>query len=144
MDDPELVGGTDAVEDLARRGHGLQRGQGAAVADLPAQVGSVDEVHDDRELPALGHKVVHPHRVGRVEPAQDGALTQEAGDELLVGRQLGAQHLEGEHGPVVGAAAPHLTHGAAADQGIQRVRTTEALGQCPVPCSSCRQPRPRP
>lgn len=106
MDDPGGVRGGESVRHVGDdRDRGL-RGEPALPVEPGAQVGAPDEVHDEGEVVAVHDQVAHRHHVGVIEAEQRGALLHEAPHQLLVGREVLAQQLDGD-GALGPLAQPH-------------------------------------
>ncbi len=131
MDDTGFVDDGQGGQYLADQLDRLGIGQAAMLAEIPAQVDPVDEVHDDREGVALGHDVADLHQVRVVEGEQHPALAQEPVDDLRVVGQLGPQHLHGNQPMVTGTvvdpfASPDLAAGTPSEGFVQDVPGTQS------------------
>ena len=97
------------------------------------QVGAVDQVHDEREQIALDDQVPRTDDVGVGQTEQDGALPQEAHDDVRVARQLLLEDLDRDglaglpgHGRLGArrlplAGPPDGARGAAAQRLLEQV-----------------------
>ncbi len=94
MDDAVGVAGGEGVGDLGgEQGRG-DRGERPVLAQVAVQVGTVDEVHDERQQLALDDQVADPDDVGVGQPEQDGALPQEAHHDVGIARELLLEDLD--------------------------------------------------
>ncbi|GAA3100171.1 hypothetical protein GCM10020254_52010 [Streptomyces goshikiensis] len=127
------VAGGERVRDLGgqqRRGH---RGEGAVLPDVLVQVRAVDQVHDQGQEVALDHEVARAHDVGVRQAQQDGALAQEAHDDVRVLGQLLLEDLDGHGltglagdgrlrtGGLTLAGTPDGARGAASERLLEQV-----------------------
>jgi hypothetical protein len=91
--------GVRGVQRAGHLGHDRQ-GAGQVQAALPPQQGGQVEPfhvpHGDVELPVDLAGIVDRDHVGVVDAGGDHRLAQEAAAEALVGRQVGAEDLEGD------------------------------------------------
>ncbi len=84
VDDAVGVAGGEGVGDLRGEQGGGHRGEGAVLAQIAVQVGAVDEVHDQSQQLTLDDQVTDPDDVRVGQAQQDGALPQEAHDDVRV------------------------------------------------------------
>ena len=126
MDHVEGVGGGEAVQHLDRHRDRFGRGQGSGGVEVGPEVGATDEVGDDRQGVGLDDEVPHRDDVRRRDAHEDPSFLHETGHDVLVGGQLGAEHLGGELLPgVPGGRAADLAHGSPADHLVQEVPVAE-------------------
>ncbi len=90
VDDTGPVCHRQGRQDLRNQIDRLRLREPTALAQVAAQVPTVDEVHHDREGAALGHDVADLHQVRVVQSQQHPAFAQKAVDEGRVLGQLGA------------------------------------------------------
>ncbi len=64
MDDAELMRGAEPGEDVDGCRHRFRRWERPAPSQLAPQVRTLDEIHDDSQVPALGDKIADPHDKG--------------------------------------------------------------------------------
>ena len=130
VDDPGRVRGGQAVGDVRDDRDRRLGGEPALAVQAGAQVGAADEVHDQGEVVAVHDEVADGDHVRVVEAEQRGALLDEAADELLVGREVLAQQLDGDRalGPL---AEPHRA-GAAPPQDL-----VGGVPAADIPCQDC-------
>lgn len=130
MHDPGRVRRRQPVRDV---GHDRDRGLGRQPpfpVEPGAQIRAPHEVHDEREVIAVDDEVPHRHDMRVIEPEQSRALLYEAAHQLLVGREVLAQQLDGD-GPLRSLTEPHRA-GAAPPQNL--------VGGVPapdLPCQDC-------
>ena len=130
VDDSGGVRGGEPVGDVRDdRDRGLG-GEPPLAVEPGAQIGAADEVHDEREVVAVDDEVAYGDDVRVVEAEQGGALLDEAADELLVGREVLAQQLDGD-GPFGPLAQPHRA-GAAPPQDL-----VGGVPAADIPCQDC-------
>ncbi len=130
VDHSGLVGGGQPVGDVRDdRGGGLG-GETALAVQAGAQVGAAYEGHDQGEVVAVHDEVPDGDHLGVVESEQGGALLYEAAHELLVGREVLTEQLDGDRalGPF---AEPHRAGAAAPQDLVGRVPAAD------IPCQDC-------
>lgn len=94
MDDAVGVAGGEGVGDLRGEQSRGNRGERPVFPQVPVQVRSVDEVHDQGQQLALDDQVADPDDVGVGEPEQHRALPQEAHHDVGVARELFLEDLD--------------------------------------------------
>jgi hypothetical protein len=106
VDDPAHVRGMERLGDLGADPRGLARRQRAVLADDRRHVLAVDELHDDVRAGRLLAEVEDRDDV-RVAQRRGGAgLVAEAGQEVRVTTELGAQQLDRDVAIQLGVARP--------------------------------------
>ena len=114
MDHPLGVGGVQGEADLLQDQGGVLHRQRAALPDEGREVLALDELHRD-ELDALGQaEVVDPDHVAVGDLAGEDDLLLEARQHLLVGLELGPDHLQ-RHVPLELEVARLVDRAHAAD-----------------------------
>ncbi len=130
MDDLGLVRGGQPVGDVRDDRDGGLGGEAALAVQAGAQIGAADEGHDEGQVVAVHDEVPHGDDVRVVEPEQGGALLYEAAHELLVGREVLTEQLDGDRalGPVT---EPYRSGAAAPQDLVGRVPAAD------IPCHDC-------
>ena len=117
------MGGVERGGDLRDQLGGEPRIEVAALGDQLGHVDALDVAHDDEQLTVLGLAgAVERDDVGVLDLGGDLGLAAEALAEVLVGGQLGGDHLDGDRAlePQVGRAV-HDAHAAAAGRRVDAV-----------------------
>ncbi len=128
--DPGGVRGGQAVGDVGDDRHrGLGR-QAPLPFEAGAQIRTADQVHDQGEVVAVDHQVAHGDDVGVLQSEQGGALLHEAGDQLLVGRQVLPQQLDRD-GSLGTLTQPHRAGTAPTEDLVGGVPAAD------LPCQGC-------
>ncbi len=130
VDDLGLVGGGQAVGHVRDDRDGGLGGETAFAVQAGAQIGAAYEVHDQGEVVAVHHEVPDGDHVGVVEPEQGGAFLYEAADQLLVGREVLTEQLDGDR-PLGPLTEPHRAGAAAPQDLVGRVPAAD------IPCQDC-------
>ena len=117
MDDTGAVGEVEGGGDVGADVGDTVGVQSPLLAEQVTQGGAVDVLHDDEVGVVLLAPVVDRDDVGVVEIGGRLGLPAEALDEVVVGRQLGKQHLEGD-GPVEEGVARQVDLGHAAPREV--------------------------
>ncbi len=133
MDDAVGVAGGERVGDLGGEQRRRDGREGPVLAEVAVQVGTLDEVHDQRQQLALDHQVTDPDDVRVGEPEQDGALPEEPHDDVRVAGQLLLEDLDRDglaglsrHGRLGArglalAGSPDGARGAASERLLEQV-----------------------
>ena len=127
MDDALAVRVVERIADLRDEFERLGGVQAGAVQDL-AEVGAIDELHDEVEMAfARLAEIVDRDDAGVLELGEGARLAAEAGDELLVGGDFGGEELDGDGAVERGLPAfIDSAHAALADEGFDGVLWEEA------------------
>ena len=131
VDDALAVRVVEGVADLGDEFEGLGGVQAGAVQDL-AEVGAIDELHDEVEMACAARpstvlpsplrrlglaEIVDGDDAGVLELGEGARFAAEAGDELRVGGDFGGEELDGDGAVERGLAAfIDRAHAAVAEQ----------------------------
>lgn len=128
--DPGGVRGGEPVGDVGGDRDGRRGGQPPFALQTGAQVGAAYEFHDQGQVVAVDDEVADADDMGVRQAQQGRPLLDEAADELLVGRELLTQQLDG-HGPFGTLAQPYRA-GTAAPQDL-----VGGVPAADLPCQDC-------
>lgn len=106
----------ESVRDVGHDGDGCLGREPPLPVEPGPQIRTADEVHDQGEVVAVDHEVAYGDDVRVVEAQQGRPLLHETAHELLVGREVLAQQLDGD-GALGPLAEPHRA-GAAPPQNL--------------------------
>ena len=126
MDDALGVAGRQSPEDLGSDAGRRGCRERAVGAQVPPQVGAVDEIAEDGEGFPVDDQIPDGDDVGVPDPRQDGPFLDEPGNDALVVGQFGMEDLRGKLFAAVAPGRPvDAPHRAAANGLVEQVPLTE-------------------